>query len=303
MTSRRAALALLALLGVSIFIPEIASEYGLSVALSIAMWVALAESWVLLSGMTGYISLGHAVFYGLGAYVGVLLWSHVPIAVAIGLSGVCSGLFALAAGYPTLRVRGPYFVMLTFGLSELVKFVVIDVEAGLGVFSRIILGGPSLTELYYIVLGLAAAATAMTHVVSGSRFGYGLRAIRENETAAATIGIPVWRYKLTAFALSAIIPGMVGAVMVARSTYFEPMQAFDPIVSFTVVTIAIIGGSDDAWGPLVGAVFLVGLSEFLWDKSPQMYMILLGILLAAFVLFAPEGITGRLLVRRKRAVP
>ena len=186
-------------------------------------------------------------------------------------------------------------------MAELVKFIVIDVEASLGVFSRLIIGGPSLPELYYVMLGLAAAATLLTHLVSGSRFGYGLRAIRENETAAETIGIPVRRYKLAAFALSAIIPGMVGAVMVARSTYFEPTQAFDPVVSFTIVTIAIIGGSDDVWGPLVGAVFLVGLSEFLWDKSPQMYMILLGILLGAFVLFAPEGITGRLVLRRRRA--
>lgn len=302
MNAPRATLCLLALLGLSLFVPLVTGDYGLSVALSIAMWVALAESWVLLSGMTGYVSLGHAAFYGIGAYVGVLLWNSVPMWLAIGAAGICSGAFALTVGYPTLRVRGPYFVMLTFGMAELVKFVVIDVEASLGVFSRLIIGGPSLSELYYVVLGLAAAATVLTHLVSSSRFGYGLRAIRENETAAETIGIPVRRYKLTAFALSAIVPGMVGAVMVARSTYFEPTQAFDPVVSFTIVTIAIIGGSDDVWGPLVGAVFLVGLSEFLWDKSPQMYMILLGILLGAFVLFAPEGITGRLVLRRRRAV-
>jgi len=226
MNAPRATLGLLALLGLSLFVPLTTGDYGLSVALSIAMWVALAESWVLLSGMTGYVSLGHAAFYGIGAYVGVLLWSSVPTWLAIGAAGICSGAFALAVGYPTLRVRGPYFVMLTFGMAELVKFVVIDVEASLGVFSRLIIGGPSLSELYYVMLGLAAAATLLMHLVSSSRFGYGLRAIRENETAAETIGIPVRRYKLAAFAMSAIIPGVVGAVhLTVAGSQFDPAIA------------------------------------------------------------------------------
>jgi branched-chain amino acid transport system permease protein len=284
-------------------VPFVAGDYLIGVALSLAMWIALTESWILLSGLTGYVSLGHVVFYGLGAYVGILLWGEVGGVLAVVGAGLASGAFALAVGYPALRVRGPYFVMLTFGLAEFCKYIVIDVEAGLGQFSRLLLGGPSVLQLYYVMLGLAAAATALTFFVARSRLGYALRAIRENEEAAETVGVPVAFCKLAAFALSAIIPGMVGALMVARSSYFEPSQVFDPIVSFTIVTMAIIGGSDDARGPFLGAALLVLLSEILWARAPQVYMILLGILLIAFVLFAPGGITGRLLARPVKVKP
>ena len=130
------------------------------------------------------------------------------------------------------------------------------------------------------------------------RLGAGLRAIREDEDAAETLGVPTTRFKLWAYGLSAAIPGMVGAVMVLRSTYFEPLQVFNPVVSFTIVSMAIIGGSDDAPGPLMGALFLVVLSELLWANLPELYMILLGMLLVGFVLGAPDGIYGWLRTRR-----
>jgi branched-chain amino acid transport system permease protein len=202
-----------------------------------------------------------------------------------------------------LRVRGPYFAMLTFGMAELVKYSVTYVEAKLGEFGRIVVGAPSVFELYFFMLGLAVIATAVTYLIAGSRFGYGLRAIRENEEAAETAGVPVVYYKLGAFAFSAIIPAITGVLMVMRSTYFEPMIAFDPTVSFMIVTMAIIGGSDDARGPLVGALFLTVLSEFLLTYAPpQVYMIFLGFLLVLFVLFVPHGLTG-LVAGRKEASP
>lgn len=293
--SPRAALLWLAALGLpAALAPSLLGDYGVGVVLSILMWVALAESWLVISGLTGYVSLGHAVFYGLGGYFCVLTWQSLPLPLAMLGGGLASGGLALAVGYPVLRVRGPYFVILTFGLSELVKFIVINVEARLGVFSRLLIGGPSLQTLYYVMLALAVAACALAWWVGRSRFGVGLRAIREDETAAETVGVPVRRFKLAAFALSAVIPGMVGAVMVLRSTYFEPMQLFDPVTSFTIVTVAILGGSDDVRGPLLGALFLTGLSELLWARAPQLYMILLGVLLVGFVLAAPDGIVGRL---------
>jgi branched-chain amino acid transport system permease protein len=284
-------------------VPFVAGDYLVGVALSLAMWIALTESWILLSGLTGYVSLGHVVFYGLGSYVGILLWGEIGGVLAVVCAGLASGIFALAVGYPALRVRGPYFVMLTFGLAEFCKYIVIDVEAGLGQFSRLLLGGPSVLQLYYVMLGLAVTAAALTFFVARSRLGYALRAIRENEEAAETLGVPVAFCKLAAFALSAVIPGMVGALMVARSSYFESSQVFDPTVSFTIVTMAIIGGSDDARGPFLGAALLVLLSEILWARAPQIYMVLLGILLIAFVLFAPGGITGRWLPRAGKVAP
>ncbi len=283
----------------ALLIPWTVGPYYLTAALSLWMWVALTQSWIVLSGMGGYISLGHVVFYGLGAYVSVVSWKVLPLYLTIPLAGLATGMFALCIGPPVLRVRGPYFVILTFGLAELIKFIVVNVETALGQASRLLFGTPEVSDLYFVMLGLAAASSLMAYLARRSRLGRGLLAIREDEEAAETIGIPVAKYKVFAYAVSAVIPGMVGAVMALRSTYFEPLQVFSPVVSFTVVTMAVIGGSDDARGPLVGAVFLVVLSELLWANAPQLYMIILGGLLVGFVLFAPQGIVGRMTGRRR----
>jgi branched-chain amino acid transport system permease protein len=280
-------------------LPFAAGTYVLGVGFQLLMWIALTQSWVLLSGFTGYVSLGHAVFYGLGGYLTVLTWQVLPLPAAIVLAGAAAALFALVIGYPVMRVRGPYFVILTFGLAELVKYTVINIEAALGKFGRLMLGAPGLPVLYWSMLGLAVAASLMVLLVGRSRFGAGLRAIREDEPAAETAGVPAASYKLLAYALSAFIPGMVGGLVALRTAYFEPQQIFSPTVSFTVVTMAMIGGSDTARGPLFGALFLVLLSELLWANLPELYMILLGLLLIGFVLLAPSGLDG--LLRRSSA--
>lgn len=285
----------------AISIPFISDLYGLGVAFQLLMWIALTESWIILSGMTGYISLGHVVFFGLGAYFTVLTWQACPLYVALPLAGVLSFAFAVLVGWPVLRVRGPYFVILTFGLAELVKYIAIKAEAAIGEFERLLFGVPDLETLYWIMLVLAVVATAMAHAARMTRFGQGLLAIREDEEAAATVGVPVVRYKILAYGLSALIPGTVGGVAALRTTYFEPSAAFDPMVSFSVLTMAIIGGSDDARGPLLGAAFFTLLSELLWAKAPEIYLILLGAALIAFVLILPEGICGWLFPRTKQA--
>jgi branched-chain amino acid transport system permease protein len=267
--------------------------YALGVALSVLMWIALAESWAMFSGLTGYVSLGHAVFYGVGAYVTVLSWQILPLWLGILLGGATAGLLALTLGWPCLRVRGPYFVILTLGVSEFIKYVVISTEAALGRNGRLLIGTPSLAVLFEAMLLLAVISIAIFHAVKASRLGAGLVAIREDEVAAEAVGINTAALKLLALTISAVIPGMVGGLMILRSTYFEPLQAFSPTTSFTIVTIAILGGSDEEAGPLLGAAFLVLLSELLWTRAPEIYMIILGALLIAFVLFLPEGLAGR----------
>lgn len=295
----RGALILAALALAAAALPSVAGDYYIGVGLSLLMYVALTQSWTLLSGMTGYVSLGHVVFYGLGAYVAVLLWREVPLAAIVALAALAAFLFAALIGLPALRVRGPYFVILTFGLAELAKFIVIVIEGWLGKFSRVVFGAPGLDTLFYIMLGLAAAATALTFLVRRSRFGRGLVALRENEEAAETVGVPTVRFKLFAYALSALIPGAVGSVMVLRQTYFEPAQIFDPVISFSIVTMAVVGGSEDVKGPLLGAAAFVLLSELLWANAPQLYMVLVGLLLIVFVLFAPQGLSGLIPARRR----
>lgn len=273
-------------------LPFWGSNYLLGVGFALCSWIALVQSWTVLSAMTGYVSLGHAVFYGLGAYVVALSWGAVPMAAGLLLAGLVAGIFALVVGMPVLRVRGPYFVILTFGLAELVKYLVIILESELGSFSRLMFGAPDLIWLYVAAFALAAIGTIGAILIRHSRLGRGLLALRENEEAAETVGVPVVRLKLIAFALSAVIPGIVGGLAAMRTTYFEPMQAFDPTVSFTIVTMAVVGGSDDARGPLLGAAFFTLLSEILWARLPQAYMVVLGILLILFVLFIPRGLAG-----------
>jgi len=275
-------------------LPWLIGDYYLTVALNLAMWIALTQSWTILSGMAGYISLGHVVFFGIGAYCVVVTWQTLPLAAAIPLAGLAAGVFAALTGAPVLRVRGPYFVILTFGIAELVKYIVINVEASSGQASRLLFGTPSVRTLYLVMFALAVAATVLAWAVRRSRLGSGLIAIREDEEAAQTFGVPVTRFKVYAFVLAAVIPGMAGGTFVLRSTYFETVQVFDPVVSFSIVTMAIIGGSDDARGPVLGAAFLVVLSELLWSTLPQLYLVALGVLLVGFVLFLPGGLVGML---------
>ncbi len=282
---------------ISAAVPVLFSSYWTLVALTLAMWIALTQSWALFSGMTGYVSLGHVVFYGIGAYVVASTFKVIPVWLSIPLGGLVASLFALIIAIPVLRVRGPYFVILTFGVAELVKFCILNFETSIGKSSRLLFGAPSSSSLLYTMIGLAVTASLLTYWVSQSRFGKGLRAIREDEIAAETVGVPVVSTKVLVFSLSALIPGMVGGVMALRSTYFEVLQVFDPTISFTIVTMAIIGGSGDARGPLMGAAFMVLLSELLWTSAPRLYMIILGALLILFVIFAPNGMAG-LLQRR-----
>jgi branched-chain amino acid transport system permease protein len=295
--------AILAVVAVALaaLVPFVAGTYATGIGLNLLMWLALTQSWVVLSGMAGYVSLGIVVFVGIGSYTMVLLWQVVPLWLAIPLAGAAAAGFAALVGTPVLRVRGPYFVILTFGLAEFVKYVVINIEATLGKFSRLLMGAPDIADLYLLMLALAVLATGLTVYLGRTRFGSGLRAIRENEEAAETLGVPVARFKMIAFTLSALIPGVVGAILILRTGYFDPVQSFNPVVSFTVVTVAVIGGADDARGPLFGAAFLTLLSELLWANAPQVYMILLGILLIVFVLFVPGGVFNWIAARRRVA--
>ena len=284
------AVAALALAG----LPFVANDYLVGTGMTLLMWVALTQSWCVLSRLTGYVSLGHVVFYGLGAYVVVVSWQAVPLPLAIVGAGLLAAAFAALVGLPVLRVKGPYFVILTFGLAELVKYSIMAIESASGVASRILFGTPDLVVVYFAMFALALASIGLLTWVSASRFGHGLRSLRENELAAETLGVPVVRYKLLAFVLSAALPGMVGAVMALRSTYFVVGQVFDPMISITVIAMAILGGGDNARGPLLGVLFLTALSELLWAQAPLLYMIILGVVLIVFVLLVPDGLTGLL---------
>jgi len=272
-------------------VPAFASDYLISLFLDLLMWIALAESWIILSGYTGYISLGHSAFFGLGAYFMAMTWTHVPYAVSVISGGLVCVAFAFAIGFPFLRVRGPYFVILTLGLSEFTKFLFINLEIKLGgTVGRILMMAPRLETLYYSVLVVGTAATLAAYLVKNSRFGMGLFSIKEDEDAANSLGINTSLYKWLAFGISAFFPGMVGAILALRRSYIDPYTVFNPLVSFQVIVMAFLGGFQDVEGALLGAVVLTLVSEALWARYPYYYMIILGAIIILVVKFMPLGV-------------
>lgn len=271
--------------------PLSVSDYYVSVLLDVLMWVALTESWIILSGYTGYISLGHSAFFGLGGYMMAMTFSQIPYPLGILLAGIASAAFAFAIGFPFLRVRGPYFVILTLGLTELTKHIFINLEIRLGgTVGRIIMGAPGLHTLYYLVLIVTVLATLTAYFVKNSRFGIGLFSIKEDEDAANALGINTSLYKWLAFGLSAFFPGMIGAILALRRSYIDPYTVFSLTVSFQVIVMAFLGGIEDIEGALVGAIILTLISEALWASYPYYYMIILGCIMILLVKFLPMGI-------------
>jgi branched-chain amino acid transport system permease protein len=257
-------------------LPVTASDYFVSVLLDVLMWVALTESWIILSGFTGYISLGHSAFFGLGGYMMAITFSQIPYPLGIILAGLISAAFAFFIGFPFLRVRGPYFVILTLGLTELTKHIFINLEIKLGgTVGRIIMGAPGLHTLYYLVLIVAVLTTATAYFIKNSRFGVGLFSIKENEDAANALGINTSFYKWLAFGISA---------------FFPAYTVFSLTVSFQVIVMAFLGGIEDIEGAILGAVLLTLISEALWARYPYYYMIILGIIMIILVKFLPMGI-------------
>ena len=284
-------------------LPLIVSDYHVSVVLDLMMWIALTVSWIILSGYTGYISLGHSAFFGVGAYLMAITWTHIPYGLGVILAGLLSAAFAFVIGFPFLRVRGPYFVILTLGLTEFTKYLFINLEIKLGgTVGRILMMTPSLHTLYYSILVVTTMATAAAYFVKNSRFGTGLFSIKEDEDAANAIGIDTSLYKWLAFGIGASFPGMVGAILALRRSYIDPYTVFSPIVSFQVIVMAFVGGLEDVEGAIVGAVILTLVSEALWARYPYTYMIILGFIMIFIVRFMPLGlvfpIKHRLLRRR-----
>lgn len=274
-----------------VFLPLRVSDYYVSVLLDLLMWVALTESWIILSGYTGYISLAHSAFFGTGAYTMAMVWMKIPYVSAVALGGVLSSAFALAIGYPFLRVRGPYFVILTLGLTELTSYIFINLEIRLGgTVGRILMMTPGLHTLYYSMLVVFVATTVTAYFTKHSRFGTGLFSIKEDEDAANSLGVNTAYYKWLAFGISASFPGMIGAIMALRRSYIDPYTVFSPMVSFQVIVMAFLGGIEGIEGAMVGAVVLTLVSEALWAQYPYYYMIILGTIMIVIVKFMPMGV-------------
>jgi len=286
-------------------IPRYLALYTIISINNIFMYVILTVSWAVFSGPTGYISLASAAFFGMGIYVTAVLGDGLSFLTMIAFGGFASFLLALLVGLSSLRLRGMYFTIFTFGLSELIRHAVLWWEVNITrTVGRLVVSADNIT-VYYAMLTIVLLTLAMAYVAKNSKYGLALLAIGESEEAADHIGINVNALKIVAFAISAVFMGAAGATMATRWTYIDPSIAFNPLFSFMPVLMAIFGGIRRIYGQIIGATVLTLLADMLLTKFPYYYNLLYGIILVAVILFLPEGLAGireKMTKRRERAL-
>ncbi|MBP6900636.1 MAG: branched-chain amino acid ABC transporter permease [Burkholderiaceae bacterium] len=289
----RDGLVLFGLAGWALALPTYASEFVASLALTCLMYVALASSWALFCGTSRYLSLATAAFFGIGAYTSALGLEHVGWWSAIALGAAVASAVALVMGALVLHLRGTYFAVLTFGMTELIRHAITFWEKSVtGTVGRVLTVVPERETIYLTVLGLAVLAVATSIVLRRTRFGLALAGIGADEQRAQTLGVNTRWVKTLGFALTAAFAGAVGAAMSVRWTYIDPPTVFNPFIGFQTVLIALIGGALTLWGPLIAAVVFSLLAETLRLQVPQLYMMSLGLLLILCVLYLPGGLAS-----------
>lgn len=272
--------------------PAYASVYTVMLMCNILMYIIITVSWVLFSGSTGYISLASAAFFGVGIYTSAILGQVMSLTAVILVGGLSSFILALIVGIITLRLRGMYFSIFTFGLVELVKHFLLWWEINkTGTRGRFVVS-VDYTTVYYIMLAILVVLLLVTFLIKRSKYGLALQSIGENEEAAAHIGINVTMLKIVTFALSAFFIGIAGAIMATRWTYVDPYFAFDPFRSFMPVLMAIFGGMAQMYGPVIGAAIFALLEETLITRFPYHYMLIFGIIMVISILYLPDGLIG-----------
>jgi branched-chain amino acid transport system permease protein len=272
-------------------------------ASTIFMFVALAQAWNLIGGYAGYACFGQVVFFGLGGYTTAVLMSHGDQSfwVAFVVSGLVAAVFAVVIGMPLLRLRGHYFAVATLGVAEGMREVVTNIPRWTGGGAGITVPsvGPDAPTAYlgndgfYILfLMLAAFSVLVSGLVSRSKFGFALRAIHQDEDAAGAVGVNTTRTKVLTFALSGFLTGLVGASYAFQQVTIFPQRLFDVNITVLMVIMVVIGGSGTVIGPIIGAVGIQYLSEYLRQHYTDQHIFLLGAIIIIAVVLLPQGIVS-----------
>lgn len=281
-------------------LPAFGSNYTKTFVMQALMSCALAASWNLISGFTGYVSFGHSAFFGIGAYAAgiAIVRGGLPAPIAIVVAGAAAALAGLTFGYPALRLRGPYFAVGMLGVAEAIRVAVTVAEPITGGGKGLVLPPEDvLNAAYYAMLGVVAATVLVTYRVATRPIGLRLLAIREDEVAAELNGIQTTRLKLAAFAVSALFAGLAGGIYAWQISYIDPSTVFAGSLTVRAIAMTMLGGQGTVFGPIVGSILLSGISEALWTRFPFIHTALSGVLIVAIVLFLPGGITQILIDR------
>ena len=278
-------------------------NYWLHMALYTFMYITMATSWNIIGGYAGYVSLGHNVFFALGAYTSGMLLSTLGLSpfVTAALAGVAAFMVGLLVGLISLRTRGPAFIITTIAMVLLTSLLLDKWKAAGGAngLSLQLIDLPAVTAklpFYYGMLFLAVGSIVLSYFVRHSKFGLGLRAISQDEIKAESAGIPTNMYKILAFAISAVFVGMAGSLWGYYLTYLRPSLFLSITIAATMVLMAIVGGKGTVAGPVIGAVILVAINEYFVAAfgSTSLNIVATGLLMMIVLIFFPSGIIGTL---------
>ena len=268
----------------------------------ILQYVVLATAWNILGGYTGYVNFGTGAFFALGAYSSVFLIQAVkaPLLVLILAGGLVSGLLGLGIGYLTLRLRGVFFSIATLALAVVLQTMIINWDYVGGAKGINIIRPSSVpffgnyVEFLFVVMGLLAiGSVAVAWFIETSWIGRGFAAIRDSEVAAECMGVPTLRLKLCATTVSGLLMGMAGAPFPYYITYLEPSSAFNLSYAVNSLAMPMVGGTTTWIGPVIGAVLLGTLQQVATVTiSSALNLLIVGVVLVAFVVLAPDGIVG-----------
>lgn len=285
-------LVILVLLALLATLPFYGPDYTVILLTAVLMYVIITVSWTIFSGPTRYISLASAAFFGIGVYTMALLGKTMPLAAVIIIGALISFILALGMGLLTLRLRGMYFIIFTFGISELIKHFLLWYETNItNTVGRWVIRIEH-GEVYYIILAIFVVLMLTTYFIRRSKWGLALQSIGQGEEAAAHRGINVTWVKVITFAVSALFMGAAGAIMATRWAYIDPRIAFNPLLSFMPVLMAIFGGMGQLYGPILGAAIFTYLAEILLTRFAYYYMLIFGAVLVVVILYLPNGLVG-----------
>jgi len=294
--SRRQQALLLVFLLVVVTVPFWTDDYWTRIFTGVAMWSALAMSWNVMGGYAGYISFGQVAFFGIGAYTTALLmqqghdWNFFA---TLPVGAVLAGILAVVIGWPVLRLRGAYFAIATWAMAE--AFLQIATAAGFtGGSSGLTLPINASTSFFYYAMLIPAIVTFVLCwlLLERSRFGYRVKAVRDHEAAAESVGIDTTRVKIQAFVFSAVIPGVFGGIFAYWITFINPTSVLAGDITDQMVVMALVGGLGRIWGPVLGAtlLYLVNQQFIATFGATTAYIAVIGGLLALIVLFLPDGL-------------
>lgn len=272
--------------------------YRLRLLTLVFLWISLAGSWNFMSGYTGYIDFGPVAYFGAGAYATAILMIRLdlPFVLSLALSGVVCALLSAMIGWATLRIRGAYFAIATFAAAEALKQISLEGDrvAGFEFFGGshgLTLPPPPASEFfYYVLLGFMVLVVGISFFLEKTKFGYGLKAIRESEPSAELSGVPTLALKIKAYVLSSSLIGCLGGIEAYWLTYIIPDDVFNVMRTIQMVIMTLLGGMGTVWGPVIGAGFLTLVAEFLGAKFVYDYLTILGVVIIVVVLILPRGI-------------